>query len=296
MSFMAKNPLSVPEVEHTPSTPPGTRGLFAREDGWYSIDDEGKVTKIAILDDIEDIPIDAEMSDTSENPVQNKVVKGYVDDKSAEITGNLESGTLIPERSKNANYADEANYAAGTSYSSHANFADYSQRADEANHATNADYATKAGEADYAQQAYLAQEAGFTPYAMSAYNNNDGYTLIPTITNKTVDGTLNYTFEHNTVIRTNGVPTTIEFVFNDNIYPEYYSSELCFDSGETPTMLVYPEAPILNWIGTDCTVSDDNYSIFSPQANTHYDVLFYYNGTAIVGLVNGYKYASGNRA
>ena len=196
----------------------------------------------------------------------------------ATISG-LENGSLIPERAKNAGFAD----GAGSAY--------YAAEADKANSATNADYATKAGEAAYAT---LAQEANFTLYAMHASENDDGYTLIPQTTNKNVDGTLNYTFEHNTVIRANGTPTAIEFVFNDNVYPEYYSSELCFDSGETPTMLVYPEAPILNWVGTDCTVSDDNYSIFSPQANTHYDVLFYYNGTVIVGLVNGYKYASGN--
>lgn len=46
MSFIAKNPLSVPEIEHTPSTPPGTRGLFAKEDGWYEVDDQGHVKKI----------------------------------------------------------------------------------------------------------------------------------------------------------------------------------------------------------------------------------------------------------
>ena len=47
MSFIAENPLIVPEVESTPSTPPlGARGLFAGKDGWYDIDDTGSVKKI----------------------------------------------------------------------------------------------------------------------------------------------------------------------------------------------------------------------------------------------------------
>ena len=46
MSFIPKNPLSLPEIEHTPSTPSGTRGLFAKEDGWYEVDDKGDVKKL----------------------------------------------------------------------------------------------------------------------------------------------------------------------------------------------------------------------------------------------------------
>ena len=46
MSFIAKNPLSIPEIEHTPSTPPGTRGLFAKDDGWYSIDSDGNICRL----------------------------------------------------------------------------------------------------------------------------------------------------------------------------------------------------------------------------------------------------------
>ena len=48
MSFIANNPLSVPEIKHTPSTPPGTRGLFAKEDGWYEITSDGTTKKIAL--------------------------------------------------------------------------------------------------------------------------------------------------------------------------------------------------------------------------------------------------------
>lgn len=45
MSFIAKNPLSLPEIEHTPSTPSGTRGLFAKKDGFYEVDASGKENK-----------------------------------------------------------------------------------------------------------------------------------------------------------------------------------------------------------------------------------------------------------
>ena len=42
MSFIAKNPISAAQVSSTPSAPiKGTRGLFAKEDGWYDIDDNG---------------------------------------------------------------------------------------------------------------------------------------------------------------------------------------------------------------------------------------------------------------
>lgn len=45
MSFIAKNPLSLPEIKHTPSTPSGTRGLFAKKDGFYEVDTSGKANK-----------------------------------------------------------------------------------------------------------------------------------------------------------------------------------------------------------------------------------------------------------
>ena len=49
MSFIAKNPLMLPEIENTPSTPPGTRGIFATKDGLYEVDANGNVTRIAIM-------------------------------------------------------------------------------------------------------------------------------------------------------------------------------------------------------------------------------------------------------
>ncbi|MBR5461161.1 MAG: hypothetical protein IKU75_01795 [Butyricimonas sp.] len=51
MSFIAKNPLTAPEVESSPFTPrPGTRGLFAGKDGWNDVDSKNNVRKIAIVE------------------------------------------------------------------------------------------------------------------------------------------------------------------------------------------------------------------------------------------------------
>ena len=48
MTFIAKNPLTIPEVEEPASVPKsGTRGLFAGKDGWYEIDSAGKTKKIS---------------------------------------------------------------------------------------------------------------------------------------------------------------------------------------------------------------------------------------------------------
>ena len=47
MSFIPKNPLNIPEVNATPPLPmPGTRGIFAKKDGWYDIDSNGVIRKL----------------------------------------------------------------------------------------------------------------------------------------------------------------------------------------------------------------------------------------------------------
>ena len=56
MSFIANNPLTIPEVENSPSVPnQGTRGIFAGKDGWYIIDSNGVVNKIATTEEISDL-------------------------------------------------------------------------------------------------------------------------------------------------------------------------------------------------------------------------------------------------
>ena len=64
-------------------------------------------------------------------------------------------------------------------------------------------------------------------------------------------------------------------------------SSLIFNSGETATSIDYTGTGILQWVGTDCATID-GYSIFQPSANTHYEILFSYNGTQFVGFVYGF--------
>ena len=102
----------------------------------------------------------------------------------------------------------------------------------------------------------------------------------------------------------------ISFYFGNDGYEEDYISGLSFDSGATPTRVDYaiPEEPtqisVINWVGTDCApdsyINDKGETVpiskFQPSANTHYDIVFYFNGTQFIGLVNGYVPAGGNEA
>ena len=66
MSFIAKNPLTIPEVESSPSVPKsGTRGLFAGKDGWYDVDSDEHTRKIATEDDTK-----------TKEEIQNKIPGG----------------------------------------------------------------------------------------------------------------------------------------------------------------------------------------------------------------------------
>jgi hypothetical protein len=89
--------------------------------------------------------------------------------------------------------------------------------------------------------------------------------------------------------------TSISFIMEDGEYVENYISGLSFDSGETATSIDYTGSGILNWVGTDCT-NVDGLSIFQPSTNTHYDIVFYFNGAQFIGLVNGFVPATGNEA
>lgn len=102
MSFIAKNPLNIPKIETNPPAPmPGTRGLFAKEDGWYDINSDGAIQKIPLAIS------DWNQSDsTKEDYIKNKPVylneffKPFPQDLSIdELT---EPGTYIGY--ENANY------------------------------------------------------------------------------------------------------------------------------------------------------------------------------------------------
>lgn len=117
-----------------------------------------------------------------------------------------------------------------------------------------------------------------------------------TLITTSADTALSFEFSanYNTEIRTSGL-TTLSFTFGNGEYQADYISGLSFDSGETPTAIDYTNSGILNWVGTDCATSD-GLSIFQPSANTHYDIVFYFNGVQFIGLVNGFVPATGNEA
>ena len=97
---------------------------------------------------------------------------------------------------------------------------------------------------------------------------------------------------HNIEMRL-GEVNNVSFTFGNGEYSADYISGLSFDSGVAPTAIDYTGSGILNWVGTDCHAAD-GLSIFRPTANTHYDIVFYFNGTQFIGLVNGFVPASGN--
>ena len=88
-------------------------------------------------------------------------------------------------------------------------------------------------------------------------------------------------------------PSAISIQFVDDEYEPDYISGLSFNCGDTPTGFDYTASGIINWVGTDCT-KDGDLSIFQPSANTHYDIVFYFNGSQFIGLVNGFVPATGN--
>ena len=124
--------------------------------------------------------------------------------------------------------------------------------------------------------------------------NNSKANKVNIITDIATAYGFNFLGTHNKEIRLAEV-TNISFTFGDGEYNADYTSGLSFDSGATPTAIDYTDSGILNWVGTDCTTSD-GLSIFQPSANTHYDIVFYFNGKQFIGLVNGFVPATGNEA
>lgn len=95
---------------------------------------------------------------------------------------------------------------------------------------------------------------------------------------------------------------SLEFMFFTNVYDNDFSMSISFQSGDVPTdVSYYVDEPsgysIINWVGADCTRdSATNLSVFTPQANTHYEIIIYFNGVHFVGEVAGYVPAVGNPA
>lgn len=88
--------------------------------------------------------------------------------------------------------------------------------------------------------------------------------------------------------------SAISFTLDSTPLADDYLAGINFASGATPPHISYTDSGIINWVGTDCTLSGTD-SVFTPQASKQYDIVFYNNGTYIIGVVNGYTPASGNQ-
>lgn len=101
---------------------------------------------------------------------------------------------------------------------------------------------------------------------------------------------------HNQELRTKStLANGITFLIPNDVYPDDYVTSLSFNTGDTAPQVSYSATGIINWVGTDCSVSDGK-SIFAPKANTRYEIVIYYNGVQFIGLVNGFIPATVNNS
>lgn len=150
-------------------------------------------------------------------------------------------------------------------------------------------------------------------YSLYNFIMGDVNTLLGDKVDKPTIKSVYYPFDfstmYNTELRTTSeVGDTLDslsFTFGNGEYPQDYISGISFDSGETPTAIDYTDSGILNWVGTDCSTFTyqinpegdiATISLFIPSPNTHYDIVFYFNGNQFIGLVNGFVPATRNEA
>lgn len=279
------------------------------------VNDMGYLTKedIGDIGGGANITIDTKMSDTSENAVQNKVIKHYVDD----TTGNKND---LYTRDKYT-LVDAINEV----YIANDNKADKTLvNVDDATFKKKAEQAGIGGENIPTKLSDLEDDSFDKPINASTYSNYatmDDYgniiwvhyatrdELDPTIFNITepnAECQFSYSYRH-PEWRAKEL-TSLSFDFNDGIYPDAYMAGLVFDSGETPTLVNYviPENPsektMIQWTGVDCVnssyVNSEGQtvpiSVFQPSPNTHYNITFFFDGTYFIGLVHGFVPAGGN--
>lgn len=258
------------------------------------------------------ITVDSELSATSENPVQNKAVTAALADKVDKVSGKELSSndftddekgklaglptsqelTSVFEQKINKVTAVDEN-STDTQYPS-ALAVYYSSLGVEARiNAQLSGYVSK--ETDSTNDISTAEPAAaYYPTAKAVKDYAEPKTDILDVTTTDMY-TVFLDIITNDEIRFAEM-TTIDFECPNGEYANDYMSSISFRSGATPTHIEYSATGIIQWIGTDCFISDDNKSIFKPSANTHYDIVFYYNGgNYIVGLVNGYKVANANQ-
>lgn len=222
------------------------------------------------------IIVDSELSLTSENPVQNKAVTAALADKVDKVEGKGLSTEDYTSEEKSKLSGLPPKSVLDEIYQSRDYFVDIINPTG----ITDGFYPSVNAVKNYAEpkttvvETYISTDSatgkGQTVVHMLKYDNRDTR------------------FVGNDA-------TEVIFSVPNGEYATDYISAVSFKSGATPTHISYAATGIIQWIGTDCFISDDNKSIFKPSANTHYDIVFYYNGgNYIVGLVNGYKVATAN--
>lgn len=90
-------------------------------------------------------------------------------------------------------------------------------------------------------------------------------------------------------------PAYLNFIIKDGVYEEDYIAGVSFITVDTPPQVSYTNTGIIHWVGIDCSLDNDGYSLFIPSPNMNYDIVFYFNGYQFTGLVNGYKTAVENK-
>lgn len=109
----------------------------------------------------------------------------------------------------------------------------------------------------------------------------------------TTDTDISLIHYNNTEIRYHSTPDLINFILTDGEYNSDYMTSVSFATYDTPPQISYTNSGIVNWVGTDCSL-DNGISLFIPSPNMRYEIVVYFNGVHFVGLVNGYKSATGN--
>lgn len=115
--------------------------------------------------------------------------------------------------------------------------------------------------------------------------------------NPTAAGAITYDLknEHNRMtsyVNAGSAATSVAILVSDGVYNNDYISELSFYTGDTPPEFSYPSSPYtMYFIGAECTTSN-GMSVFSPLPNKVYDIVFYFNGGYIIGLVVSYDHVA----
>ena len=219
------------------------------------------------------ITVDSELSWTSENPVQNKVVTAAWANKVDEVSGKGLSSNDFTN--------DEKEKLAGLPTSGELTGL-FEQKINKVTavdeNSTDTQYPSAKAVKDYAEpKTTIVNQVPI----IDGPHGPDPITFNLGINNRETRYILNPVYR-------------LTISFPNGEYDTDYIEGISFKS-DTPTYIKYAATGIIQWVGTDCFIAGDNKSIFKPSANMQYDIVFYYNGgNYIVGLVNGYKVATAN--